>query len=70
MTHSEFMKAAHRQAKRFHVGCTYAQSLSQAMVMLYAAARKSSLVAPGSWLAGSDVARDAMGVPVGEGRWY
>ena len=61
MTHSEFMRAAHRQAKRFHVGCTYAAALSQAMRMLYAH-RQVSPVRLGYR---SDVARDAMGVPVG-----
>lgn len=60
MTHSEFMKAAHRQAKRFHVGCTYAQALSEAMKMLYK--HHKSTVQLGFR---PDVARDAMGVPVG-----
>jgi len=47
MTHSEILKAAHRQAKRLAVGISYRQALSIAMADMYAAAKSAQVACVG-----------------------
>jgi diphthamide biosynthesis methyltransferase len=63
MTHTEILKAAHRQARRMEYvgGPSYAERLSVAMREMYAFARKTRP----SLAYRPNTARDAMGVALG-----